>query len=298
MSYQLDIDGGAKKVTEILGKLPPNLSSSSSVVESVKRKLFQYSARAFFAGQKKAIGQIQDRTQHIKEMCGMVDLFLSPSKFLITKFKEFGIPEEKMIFSDYGFDILPFANFKRTESKKIRFGYVGSIIPTKGIHVLIEALNKIADARAGLVIWGKDVGYDGVNNYSEYLKGIVKNPAIRFAGEYDNKKIAEVLADIDVLIVPSIWYENSPLTIHEAFLAKTPLIVSGIGGMAELVKDGVNGLHFCMGDARDLAAKIISILDNPSLISELAKNASEVKTIQENAEEITQFYASLTGRLQ
>lgn len=293
MAYQLDIEGGAAKVAEYSGKLSPNLSASQSLSEMVRRKLSQSSAHTFFAGQTKAIGQIQERTRHIKEMCSLVDLFIAPSRFLMEKYKDFGIPEEKAIYSDYGFDDSLFANFTNTPSEKIRFGYIGTLIPTKGVHTLIEAFNQIDDPRAELVIWGKDVGYEGVPDYGTYLEGLVRNPKIRFGGEYDNKKIAEVLAGIDVLVVPSLWYENSPLTIHEAFMAKIPLIVSGIGGMAELVQDGVDGLHFQMGNVKDLAAKMNSILEHPSRIAELSSRAPKVKTIQEDAGDILTIYDAL-----
>ena len=74
-------------------------------------------------------------------------------------------------------------------------------------------------------------------------------------GQYDNKDIAGIFSVIDILVVPSIWHENSPSTIHAAFMARIPVITSNIGGMAELVQDGVNGLLFQVGDSKDLTKK-------------------------------------------
>jgi glycosyltransferase involved in cell wall biosynthesis len=104
------------------------------------------------------------------------------------------------------------------------------------------------------------------------------------------------MAEIDVLVVPSIWHENSPLTIHEAFLAKTPVIASNIGGMAELIQDEVNGLLFKVGDVADLREKITMIVQHPDLISKLSANIGPVKTIEENAVEIEQIYGDLIAR--
>ncbi len=74
------------------------------------------------------------------------------------------------------------------------------------------------------------------------------------AGRYDRTRVAgELMAEVDWVIVPSIWWENSPLVIQEAFTYGRPVICSGIGGMAEKVTDGVNGLHFRVGDPRSLA---------------------------------------------
>jgi len=98
------------------------------------------------------------------------------------------------------------------------------------------------------------------------------------------------LSEIDVLVVPSIWYENSPLTIHEAFLAGVPVITSNIGGMAELVRDEVNGLHFQVGNAEDLARKMLRVVENPSLLSTLKPNDSLVTKIEQHALKIETIY--------
>ena len=71
-------------------------------------------------------------------------------------------------------------------------------------------------------------------------------------GEFKHSRIAEIFSEIDVLVVPSVWYENSPLVIQEAFLAGTPVIASDIGGIPELVKDKENGLLFKANDDNDL----------------------------------------------
>ena len=102
-----------------------------------------------------------------------------------------------------------------------------------------------------------------------------------------------VYAEIDVLLVPSLWWENSPVTIHEAFLTGTPVVASGIGGMAEYVRDGIDGLHFAVGDDLDLAAKLRRFLDEPCLAAELARGAPAVKTIEQDAAATEARYRAL-----
>jgi hypothetical protein len=111
---------------------------------------------------------------------------------------------------------------------------------------------------------------------------------VEFRGRFDNARLSEVYAEIDVLIVPSVWFENSPITIHEAFLTHTPVIASDIGGMAEYVRDGVDGLHFKVGDDADLAAKMQRFLDEPGLVERLSKDWIPIKTIAEDAA-VTEF---------
>src|SRR4029079_16401012 len=87
----------------------------------------------------------------------------------------------------------------------------------------------------------------------------------------------------DVLIVPSVWFENSPITIHEAFLTRTPVIASDIGGMQEYVRDGRDGLQFAVGDDADLAAKMTRFLDEPDLVERLSRDWIPIKTIADDA---------------
>ena len=104
----------------------------------------------------------------------------------------------------------------------------------------------------------------------------------------------EVYAEIDVLVVPSVWYENSLITIHEAFLTGTPVLASSIGGMAEFVRDGVDGLHFAVGDAQDLAAKMERVVSEDGLLERLqSADWMRVKTIDEDGAMTEARYRSL-----
>ena len=115
---------------------------------------------------------------------------------------------------------------------------------------------------------------------------------ILFCGRFENDRIAKILSEIDVLVVPSLWYENSPLTIHEAFLARVPVVAAGLGGMAEFVQDGANGLHFEFGSSEDLYRKLTMLERDRSLIARLDRFPA-VKTIQENAVELEHLYETL-----
>ena len=71
---------------------------------------------------------------------------------------------------------------------------------------------------------------------------------ITFRGPYGHEELAEAISSIDVLVVPSVWYENTPFVVLEAFATGRPVIASDLGGLSELVKDGVNGRTFRAGD--------------------------------------------------
>ena len=212
-----------------------------------------------------------------------VDLFISPSRFLQQKYIEYGIPKNKIVYMDYGFDFNLIKSIKKTPSDKIRFGFLGRIIPVKGISLLISSFNKLKDHKAELNIFGK------LPSSSIYLEERCNNSAINFRGEYDYENISEVLSNIDVLIVPSIWYENSPLVIHEAFIAKIPIITSNLGGMAELVQNEKNGLLFKSGNVKDLAEKMNRFIEEPDLIKKFAQNIPKIRSIQEDVIDINGF---------
>ena len=178
-----------------------------------------------------------------------VDLFIAPSPFLRNEFiRFFGIPEQKIILSDYGFDTKPFTKTKRQNHSKIRFGFIGTLSEHKGVHVLVEAFNSIDREKAELHIYGDATWFP---DYFRTLEKMANPDTVFFKGPVPNNTVAELLTRIDVFVVPSIWFENSPLTIHEAFMAGVPVITSNLGGMADLVADGVNGQHYTAGDSND-----------------------------------------------
>jgi glycosyltransferase involved in cell wall biosynthesis len=236
------------------------------------------------------LAKLRERYSSIKELLNDVDLFLTPSSYLKDKFTEFGIQADKIKFIQNGLSGSLFQDIQKTISNKIRFAFIGTILPAKGVAVLIKAFNRVNRSGAELKIYGDLHSYADFEHYPAYLKSIIKNKNIKLMGEFDHSEISVIFKEIDVLVVPSIWHENSPLVINEAFLSKTTVIASNIGGIPELVKDGFNGLLFRPGNVSDLHEKIEYMLDNPGIVAELRKNIGNVKTIRENAEEIACLY--------
>jgi glycosyltransferase involved in cell wall biosynthesis len=180
----------------------------------------------------------------------------------------------------------------KTATDKLRVGYVGQIIPIKGVHVLIQAFRKAnSDGRAKLEIWGglgKDLDYSG--RLGAFIE---EDPSISLHGHFAHDDLAEVFSSIDVLVVPSIWYENAPLVIQEAFAAGTPVIATNLGGMAEMISNEVNGLLFERGDSDDLARQLQRLIDEPDLIEKLKAGIPRVKTIEEEVNQLERMYFEL-----
>ena len=242
--------------------------------------------------------QINRRMQHIRELCQQVSLFLSPSRFLREQFLAFGIPPEKIIFSECGLPpVIPveagMTNAKPNHQRLI-FGYIGVVDPVKGIHHLVEAFEPLSTAE--LRIYGGEADYAPYPDRRQFLAQLRRSPQIRMMGRYEHRDIGRILGEVDVVVVPSIWYENAPLVIREAFLAKKPVVTAAFGGMPEWIQDNRNGLLFRPRDVADLRRTLARFIAEPSLVVQLSRNFPAVQSITADAEAIEGHYWSLLGR--
>lgn len=212
-------------------------------------------------------GWVRRRMSHVREVCSKIDLFIVPARYLNDRFeRDFGLLPEKSIYLDYGFDRARCAGRDRQPGEPFTFGYIGTHIPAKGIHLLIEAFGRL-EGDCILRIWGRDRGHD-----SWALRAAAaalpedKRVRIEWEGEYRNERICtEVFDRVDAIVTPSIWVENAPLVIHEAQGARLPVITADVGGMAEYVHHECNGLLFRHRDAADLALQMQRLRDDPVL---------------------------------
>jgi glycosyltransferase involved in cell wall biosynthesis len=229
---------------------------------------------------------------HTRRLFEDADLFLAPSKFLMDRYVSCGLPKEKIVHMRYG---MPAATKIATPPAgpegSLRFGYLGALHPHKGLELLIEAFKGLGD-RASLHIHGSVFGSPVSRNFFGRIRDN-KSSNITFHGAYDNHNIHEIFQQLDVLVVPSVWYENSPLTIHEAFIYGVPVITANSGGMAELVEDGVSGLHFRRGDVTDLRRKMLQVIDDPTILCDLRKGIPDVPRIETHARELRGKYMGL-----
>ena len=236
---------------------------------------------------------MRDRQLEVPEAYAAADLRISPSRFLRDMYLDSGrFDPHAFVFSANGMRTDHVAALSKAPAPdgRVRFGFIGTLVWYKGGETLVRAMGHLAGQNCELHVHG---GFDPEGDEHHRMLSELAGDQVHFHGRFDNSALAEVYTEIDVLIVPSIWYENAPVTIQEAFLTQTPVIASNIGGMAEYVQDGVDGLHFQVGDDRDLARVMKRIIDEPALLGELSQNFPSVKTVEENAAETEFRYRAL-----
>ncbi len=155
----------------------------------------------------------------------------------------------------------------------LKVAFIGTLRPSKGPQVFIKACNLLKDRNdVAAKIWGAPES-SKKNSYLDSLKQLADQTKwVEFCGTFNQDEFPNVLEETDVVVIPSIWYENTPLTALSALAAKRVIIVSNLGGLSTLVKDGISGYIFPAGDYKKLAEIIQTLAQNRNKIIEIVDN--------------------------
>jgi glycosyltransferase involved in cell wall biosynthesis len=233
-------------------------------------------------------GESQERRRidHMRQICGRVTHFLAPSRYIRDRFVEFGVDPARLSVSPNGVDHTPFVSHRPQAAggapRSLRLGFLGSLMISKAPHLLLEAAALLPAGSVTVDLFGAQSSYHGDRGYQQRLEPLLRRDHVRVHGLIPHAQVPAALAAIDVLVVPSIWPENAPLVIQEAFIAGKPVVASRIGGIPEMVADGVSGLLFCPGDAVDLSRSLDRLLNEPNLLERLRAGLPTVRRIDED----------------
>ncbi|MDC0435343.1 glycosyltransferase family 4 protein [bacterium] len=210
------------------------------------------------------------REQFIKAHFDLVEIFVSPSLFLKQRYVQWGIQSDRIQVIE---NLLDKKQKQETEEqsnnlyKPLRLTFFGQINWFKGLDILLEAIDILPDkARSRVRL---DINGSGLENQHKPLRRKIQNyinmhkGCVRLRGPYRPSELCKLMSQSDWMIVPSRWWENSPMVILEAKKYGVPILCSDIGGMAEKVEHAKTGRHFMAGRADALAAQIQWALDNP-----------------------------------
>jgi glycosyltransferase involved in cell wall biosynthesis len=236
---------------------------------------------------------IPQRKEFLASMLDAVDIVIAPSNHLYQTLRRSGVKREmRVIQSGHDLSWLK-APLVKSRSNWVRFGYIGQFIPTKGVHTLLEAFgSRDWQGQAELHLFGNQGGEGAYWHRLQQIEN--RNPgAVVFHGPFPHEKLDEILSGLDVLIVPSLWHENNPRVVQEAFASKTPVIASDVGGISEYVKHEVNGYLFQRGDSLDLQRQIRRLVEDPARLEQLIGRLPAVKTMSNEIDEIESCYQQL-----
>lgn len=207
------------------------------------------------------------RERFIRDLLDLADHFVSPSRFLAGRYAEWGLDPDKFSVLENGLDVAEAAPARALPpgGRRSRFAFFGQLTAYKGADVLIDAVSRIPEA-----VWGEDsvlLIYGGnlerqPQAYQDRFAKLVEGAGrrVRFCGAFQNRDMPRLMRAVDWVVVPSVWWENSPVVIQEARFHGRPVISSDIGGMAEKVIDGVDGLHARAGSPEDLGDALVRCL--------------------------------------
>jgi GT2 family glycosyltransferase/glycosyltransferase involved in cell wall biosynthesis len=237
--------------------------------------------------------RIEERLRHIREICAAVSLFLAPSRTMRDAFLAFGVSPERIALQDQGIAAAPRGDDPPRAAGPLRLGFFGGLLPSKAPHLLFEAVAALPAGLATVHVYGDHAAYHGDDTYRSRLEPLLRLPGVVHHGTVAHERVAAALAALDAVVVPSIWLENAPFVIKEAFHARRPVVTADLGGMRELVTDGKDGLLFPPGDAAALGQTILRLAREPGLIARLRAGIAEVTSIAADAAWTRERYADL-----
>lgn len=224
------------------------------------------------------------RNGRLRRALRQANQLIAPAQFVKQWYVEHGLPTDKIEVLPPGLDYPE--KPARSPRATFRIGYIGGLSWQKGVHVLVDAFIQLPET-AELWLAG-DPEFD-----PDYVKQLGAAGRATFLGKLAREAVWEMLAQVDVVVVPSLWYETFVFVISEAFAMGVPVIASDLGVLSERVRHGVDGLLFPPGDVAALARALERLHDDPALLARLKQNISPPLTVAEHTAAIAHVYQSL-----
>jgi len=265
--------------------------NSNGICEECKgQKYFNCLVNSCTKGSKlySAINMFEAYLHKYLKSYSYVDKFICPSEFYRRKFIEFGVLESKLEYIPNFVDVKQFHPCYESQDY---FVYVGRLSEEKGIKTLIRSMKDVKSSKLYIIGTGPIEGElkNQVNNLN------LKN--VEFLGFKTGNELENAIKNSKFTIIPSEWYENCPMSVIEAMAYGKAVIGSDLGGIPELIEDGITGLIFKAGDNEELAKKINYMLDNYKVCKEMGvKGRARAESVYDKGihyEKVNEVYKTL-----
>lgn len=242
--------------------------------------------------------ELIERRHHVtRAVLDEADMIVSLAPWVTELLRVNGVSPDRIVESAHGIA------FERAASRRrgilegpLRIAHLGRIDPVKGTRVLVEAMRAAADAPIELDVFGQ-VQHDGDRRTLEQLEALAQgDPRIRFHPPLAPASVVSHLAQYDMLAVPSQWLETGPLVVLEAFAAGIPVLGSDLGGIADKVRHGVDGLLVTpYNDVAAWAAALRSCAADRARVARFRDNVRPPRSMDDVAEQMQRLYAVLAS---
>ncbi len=239
------------------------------------------------------VADIKDRPETLKKLYENYRAVIAPTKFLSQAYVDNGLSVPIHI-SHFGVDSSRSPKPARDHNSAIKFAFIGQIYPHKGTDILVEAFCRLPKGSAELLIYGKE---DQSPEFTNKLRKMAAGYSVFFRGTFPQTEIDTIFAEVDFLVIPSIWYENSPLVLLNSLASHTPVIISDVAGMTEFVEKGRNGYIFKRGSAADLERVLQNIIKDPGNARELAHSTEYTRTTKMMVEDVVEVYNEIMSKV-
>lgn len=241
---------------------------------------------------------LSKRPAFMRREMNRLDLVLAPSHIVKTMLVRGGLEPHRVRLLPYGIDLKAIRrDTSRGEKQKLRVGFIGSLYEHKGPHLLVQAVRSLPPGvQVELCIFGRpDPGLASAPYFQKLRRLIGDDARIELCGPFPNEQVGRVLSGIDVLVVPSVWYENTPVVIYEALAAGCPVVASDMEGIAEIVRHEENGLLFPKEDIPALAACLERLARDRALLKRLARQTRIPQSVAEHVAKLEDIYREVQG---
>ena len=243
------------------------------------------------SGIAETVRDLTERPVLLKALYSSYRAVIAPTRFLLNAYVANGlaVPIHE---SRFGVDLPRGPKPVRPVGASIKLGFIGQIAQHKGMDLLIDAFCRLPRGKAELYVFGPE---DQNPIYMADLKKSADGYAVWFRGTFPTSAMAGILSELDFVVIPSRWYENSPLILLYALASHTPVIVSDVEGLTEFVEQGKNGYVFERGSVDDLERVLSSIIAHPVQSLALNMTTQYARTPQAMAADVCAIYKSVLG---
>ena len=178
----------------------------------------------------------------------------------------------------------------RRSKDPLRIGFLGGVMPHKGVHVLAAAAQRLPAGKAEVRLYGFST-----DAYRQRLIEIDQNRVLRWMGPYDSKDLPRISSEVDIMVTPSVWEEGAGLVLLESLAMRCPVVAARIGGIPDFIVEGINGRLYRHDSAEQLARILEGLVRDREAVGLLSRNCHVPYRFGDYVDHIVSIYLRLAA---